>query len=156
MSSFSVEVKGLAELQATLSRLPGMIQERIGVQAMSAAAKVIQDEMANRAPIRQTTADQPAPKKAYGSKKKGDFRFPGNLKRHITRRRVRAASGTMISYEVGPSGAAWYGRLVEMGTKHASAHPFMRPAVDTKANEAINTFAATLDSKLDAAVKASQ
>ena len=55
---------------------------------MSAAAKVIQDEIKNRAPIRETTPNQPAPKKAYGSKKKGELRFPGNLKRHITRRRV--------------------------------------------------------------------
>lgn len=30
----------------------------------------------------------------------------------------------------------WYGRLVEEGTPHAAAHPFARPAVDTKADAA--------------------
>ncbi len=142
---------------ATLSKLPGMVQERIGVQAMSAAAKVIQDEIRNRAPIRQTTAESAGAQESLWQQKERRSPLPRQSETtHHAPPGPQAASGTMISYEVGPSGAAWYGRLVETGTKHASAHPFMRPAVDAKGTEAIDTFAATLASKLDAAVKASQ
>ena len=83
------------------------------------------------------------------------MRYPGNLKAYRAQRTSRG-SGTTISYEVGPTGFAWYGRLVEMGTRYAAAHPFMRPAMDAKGNDAISAFQRTLGGGIDDAVKASQ
>ena len=53
-----VEVTGLSELQATLSKLPGVLQEKLGQQALSAAAAVIQEEVRSRAACPPWGADR--------------------------------------------------------------------------------------------------
>jgi HK97 gp10 family phage protein len=148
-----VDITGVAELQATLSRLPGNLQEKLGVKAIFAAAKVIRDEVKARAPIRKSAAGESGKRITAG---KAEMRYPGNLKAHITRRRVRKGSGTIVAYEVGPNARAWYGRLVELGTMTAGARPFMRPALDAKGAEAIETFRTVLEDGLDAVVEGSK
>ncbi len=151
MSTVTVEVKGLSELQRTLSQLPGKLQERVGVKAVSAAAAVIQAEVKARAPVRSHMGA-----KKRGKGKDAGQRYPGNLKKHIGRRRTSPGSGTVISYAVGPTKMAWYGALVEKGTRYAAAHPFMRPAIDAKGMQAIDRFRLTLGAGIEDAVKASQ
>jgi HK97 gp10 family phage protein len=152
MSTVTVEVKGLSELQATLSKLPGKLQERTGVKAVSAAAAVIQAEVKARAPVRS----HPGGKKISKGKGNAGLRYPGNLKKHIGRRRTSRGSGTVISYAVGPTGLGWYGKLVEMGTRVAAAHPFMRPAIAAKGDQAVEQFRLTLGAGIDDAVRASK
>jgi HK97 gp10 family phage protein len=148
--AFTVEVKGLSEMQRMLSQLPGVLQEKIGVDAMAKAAQVIQAEVTTRAPVRASSGHEDGKKV---SRRQHRRRYPGNLKQNIHVRRVQAESGSMISFEVGPSGAAWYGRLVELGTSRAAAHPFLRPAVDAKAQDSIDTFAHVLEEDLETAVR---
>src|SRR5215468_3268252 len=145
-----VEVKGLRELQETLKRLPAVMQEKLVRQAASAGAKVIQDEVKRRAPVRSVPPGSHAGKRV--SRKKAERRYPGNLKGHINRKRVNRGKGDSVSYDIFPSKHGWYGRLLEWGTRHASAHPFMRPSVDAKGSESIEKFRATIAAGLDRAV----
>jgi HK97 gp10 family phage protein len=150
----SVTVTGLKELQATLSKLPAKLQERAGNRSVSAAAKIIQDEVKARAPIREVPAGTAPGKRVTAGKPK--LRFPGNLRRRVVRRKVSKRGDSQIRYVVRFAQAAWYGRLVEMGTKTAAPHPFMRPAIDAKGSAAIDKFRVELSGQIDASVKASQ
>jgi HK97 gp10 family phage protein len=152
--SVYVDIKGVNELQKTFSNLSVELQRRIGVRAVSQAAKVIQDEVTARAPVRQVPPGHRAGHR-IGPKASG-LRFPGNLKSHIIRRRRRGTAGNKITYEVLFAKYAWYGRLVETGTKTAAAHPFMRPAIDAKGEAGIDKFREVFASGIDAAVRAAQ
>jgi len=155
MSGVKVDITGLSELQTTLSKLPGEVQETVGWKAVNEAAKVIQEEMRTRAPIRHPWAGGDSGKRITAGKA-GQLRYPGNLKKNISRRRVQKQSGTKISYEVGPNRKAWYGRIVETGSIYAAAQPFMRPTLDAKATEAIDAFSDALGAGIDEAVQAAK
>jgi len=168
MSEPFEHVKGLEGLQRALSRLPGIMQERLAVRAASEAAKVVQEAIKARAPRRQ----EGGAKSGKGQAAKGKTRNPGNLARHITRKRVKKGSGTTITYTVAPSRTAFYGRMVELGhgppnsRKHMKestyaaefgsrmtpAHPFMRPAADSAKDASVARFGEVLREGLDAAV----
>jgi len=130
------------------------LQERAGNRSVSAAAKVIQDEVKARAPIREVPAGTGPGKRITAGKPK--LRFPGNLRKRVIRRKVSKRGDSRVHYIIGFAQAAWYGRLVEMGTKTAAPHPFMRPAIDAKGNASIDKFRDELGGQIDAAVKASQ
>jgi HK97 gp10 family phage protein len=158
-------IKGLEGLQAALSRLPGIVQERLAVRAASAAAKVVQDAVKARAPRREEGG-------AKGGKGK-KARNPGNLSQHISRRRVKKGSGTSVTYAVYPSPVAFYGKYVEeghgppnsrkhkreatyaaeFGSRSTPAHPFMRPALDSSQAEAVDKFAEVMRDGLNEAVE---
>ena len=56
----------------------------------------------------------------------------------------RGITGDTINFSVDLKGMAFYGKFVEFGTSHARAYPFMRPAAENKAVEAVETMGATL------------
>ena len=133
-----IQVKGLSELIDKLNKMPDKLAKRLFIRAISQGAKVIQDEVAARAPVRQ-----PAPHERAGkpvAKGKATLRYPGNLKRQIVRRKAKRI-GQKVTYQVKPTPQAWYGRLVETGTRLAAAKPFMRPAIDAKGEAAIDKVA---------------
>ena len=74
--------------------------------------------------------------------------------------RAEIASSTSVNpnegtgtVSVGPLQHAFYGEFAEFGTRHQPAHPFMRPAIDSKAGEAIDAFANTLRDAIDEAAQ---
>jgi len=150
----TVNVQGLRELQATLSKLPAKMQELAGVRAVSQAAKVIQDEVKARSPVRDVPAGSSAGKRVTAGKPK--LRYPGNLRRRIVRKKVSKRGDNHVAFVVTLSKSAWYGRLVEFGTRNAAPHPFMRPAVDAKGAASIDRFRVSLGENIDVAVKAAQ
>lgn len=152
MAEVTVEIKGLSKLLNMFERLPLSLRKELGRKATGDAARVIRAEVAARAPVRQVPAGQQAGKKV--AKGKSERRYPGNLKKHITARLVGSDVGWVITYRVKPSGGAWYGYLVEYGTKNAPAHPFLRPALDAKAEAAMKTFGDTMNDGLEQAVRA--
>jgi len=153
--SARVDIKGINELQQTFNKLGLELQRRIAVRAVSQAAKVIQDEVRARAPVRQVQPGHKAGHRIYWRKGSGGgLRFPGNLKAHINRRRRKNDAGNKVTYEVIIARFAWYGRLVETGTKTSPAHPFMRPAIDAKGNASIDRFREVFATGIDGAVKA--
>ena len=155
--SVRVDITGINELQQTFNKLGLELQRRIGVRAVSQAAKIIQDEIRARAPVRQVQPGHKAGHRIYWRKGSGGgLRFPGNLKAHINRRRRKNNAGNKITYEVIIARFAWYGRLVEVGTKHSAAHPFMRPAVDAKGAASVDRFREVFAGGVDSATKAAR
>src|SRR5690348_5638329 len=128
-------VKGLDDLMRTLGQLPAKIQEKALVTATGAGAKVLQDEMTSRAPVRHDNELKKL------SKRSTRARLPGFLKASIGRRRVDKGSGSTVTYQVGVLAAAFYAIFYEFGTRHQPARPFIRPAVETTQGAAVEKMA---------------
>lgn len=137
----NVTIKGLPELMRALEQLPGKLARNVLRGAFRAGAKVVADEASNAAPVRS-----------------------GLLRDSIrvtTRVKAQRISGTVRAGGKGKKGAkmARHAHLVEFGTaahviyakpgsllaigvskvNHPGAkkHPFMRPALDSKASQAV-------------------
>ena len=130
----SVQITGLKELQKALNELPKEIQGRPLRSAVSAAAKVIVDDVKSRIPVGET----------------------GNLKTAVYRYRSRRNSATgretffvgirqgkaqykdtaynrrkgRVGKNYKTAGEAYYWRFLEFGTVKMQAKPFMRPAFE--------------------------
>ena len=153
-----VKITGLRELDAAFQKFAGGASEKLLAQGVPAGAKVIQDAIAAAAPIRQEGGQKRAAK--------GGTRGPGWLRRHIRRKRVNKGSGTMISYSIGPSSAAFYARFVEfghgpakkrraatardveLGTRSTPAHPFIRPALGASKSASVNALVSNMRDRL--------
>ncbi len=138
-----IKVTGLAELQALLDELPARIEGNVVRGGLRAAAKVVEAEAKRLCPVGKT----------------------GDLRESI-RVSLRSKHGHISATVKAGSAKAYYAHMVEFGTaRHwikpknrkslfvagllreavdhpgAKREPFMRPAIDGKANEAIETLA---------------
>jgi HK97 gp10 family phage protein len=52
-----------------------------------------------------------------------------------------------------PGGDTWYWRLVEFGTEHSAAKPFMRPAMTEGREEAMEIFASEMRKEIEKALR---
>lgn len=146
-----VVVKGLAELQKVLESLPAKIEMNVMRGAIRAGAKVIKDEAKRLCPV--------------GSGQLPAGETPGALQDsiHVS---ARNRQGVVTASIKAGGGRVYYAHMVEYGTaRHfikpknrkslfiagvfkevidhpgAKKHPFMRPALDGKAQEAVETAA---------------
>lgn len=67
----------------------------------------------------------------------------GGARAHAEGEKVVAASK-----KENPGGDTFYWRFLEFGTAHAKAEPFMRPAAEASASEALEAVAASLQKQL--------
>lgn len=111
-----LKLTGMAELTERLRKLPAELSDRAVKTAARKAANLVRDEMELRAPM-DTGA------------------LAMNLKT-----RVRQTGPEQIVAEVGPSKNEFYGMFIEFGTRNIPARPFMGPALDATAQEAVNLF----------------
>lgn len=135
------DIIGLKELGDKLDLLSENVQKKHVRTAIKPASEVFRRAVRAKAPVRD---DQYAKDK--------NKRKPRYLKRHIGRWIKPEKDGGLSAF-VGPTPSAYYGRFVELGTGHQSAHPFMRPAYDEKKDEAEKTFADTLEVEIDKDLK---
>jgi HK97 gp10 family phage protein len=122
----TARVEGMAELRAKLRKMelraPGLIAE-----ALKKAAKPMEDYAVGAAPVAS-----------------------GSLARSIHTRAMPSTSPGHATVRIGPAWAIYggggveYGRFVEFGTSRMAAQPFLRPALDVGADEALHIFAAEL------------
>lgn len=166
-----VEIKGLAELDRALQSFAGDLAEKFLAQGVSAGAKAIQDAIRAAAPVRSDTY---AKRISRGSKA---TRAPGFLRSRIFRRRVAKASGTAISYVIGPNKGAFYAHFVEfghrpphrkaalgrahaagieLGTRSTPAHPFIRPAFSASKGASLDSMTRNLRDRLAGYVRDSR
>lgn len=158
-----INVKGLAELQALLDSLPLKIEVNVVRGALRAGAKIIADEAKRLCPV---SAPSPANAKRYGATA-GALRDSIRVSMRSHRGRIRATikAGNKIAY---------YAHMVEYGTaRHwikpknrkslfiaglfkevvnhpgAEKHPFMRPAIDGKVEEAVQAVADYMKNRID-------
>lgn len=147
------KVQGLDQLLDKLSVLPNRIQRNVVTGGVRAGARVI----ANQAKENASRFDDPA--------------TPSNISKNIavqsSRRLARANDGVAMRIGVrggardmfkhgefkgsgkeNPGGDTFYWRFLEFGTVKMSARPFMRPAMNSKAQDAFNAAAEYIDRRI--------
>lgn len=115
-------IKGGAAMARVLRALPGKIEGRLLANAVRAGARVVRKAAKARVPVKT-----------------------GKLRDSLMVKKVRQRQSSSVLVIVGPKwpeGA--HGHLVEFGTKHSAAKPFLRPAFDEKAGEALDKIGDTL------------
>lgn len=120
------KVHGLDELYRKFERIPDdLLRREILKDSVAAMSGIVKNEMVARAPVRRFTAKGKEP--------------PGFLKKNITdvRQRVRR---DIEARKVGVRKRAYYWRFLEFGTARMAARPFIRPAVEAKAVQAVGAF----------------
>lgn len=161
-----LEVHGVAELVRKLSELPNKVENKILRQAMRAAGKPILAQAKANAPVSSSETFQDglagrtrafgslfgatekqrnkaalrATKQAISVAKKSKQRYPGQLRDSLKLRAMKRKKGR-IGYIVQSGkgdfrGDTYYAAFIEYGTSKMAAKAFMRPAFDTKHNEA--------------------
>ncbi len=136
------KIQGARELDKVLQKLPRKMGEKALRSALMSASKPMLDEMKRRAPVRGSGL---AKRFRVGAKK---GRLPGFLRASIRRRAIKSKDRLAVTVLVGAF-RVFYAQMVEFGTKHSPARPFVRPAFDGNAVGAIGTIGKKLGEQIE-------
>lgn len=152
-----MRVEGLAELSKALKALPAEIAGKGGGplrRAIYQAAKLIKDQAIANAPVdtgnlKKNIVTARVRKNPHG--REGYYVEVRRKRRHYARTRANVRAGRVgKTYSVTD---AYYGMMVEFGTEKMSPRPFMRPAFESKKQQAAVVFRDELTKAIEAAVK---
>jgi len=124
-------VAGLKELNKALEQLPGKLQDKAIKNAMAAGARVIRKEARRLVPVETGTLQE-------------SIVVSRTVQQKGRRRTIKGGVVVGIKDE-----ARAYSHLVEFGTSRASAHPFLRPALDNQQRAAINKIGPKIGSEVE-------
>jgi HK97 gp10 family phage protein len=130
---FSFETPNLAAYEQRLLQMGTTVARAAGRKAMRQGANVILRE-------------------ARLLVKAGHPAFPAKITGLMARSLYthdRGIMGDNIVFSVDLKKLAFYGRFVEFGTSRSRAYPFMRPAAEGKAQEAVRVIADTLQGVIE-------
>jgi len=169
----TMNVQGLDGVLQTLQSLPPEIVSKRGGPvklALAKAARVIRDQA--KANVRAIVAEpnkDGRPTKSTGALEKSIIVTRGKMSSGVKGEKylVRIPKGDTFRYantrynrrkkKVGKKytveAPTYYGRLLEYGTSKMRPHPWLRPAVAQKGEEAINVFTTDLNRRIDATIK---
>lgn len=116
MSDFDIHISGLAELETALLELSDRGARRALRKGMRRGAIVVRNDARNRVRIAR-----------------------GKLRRSI-RVRERSDDQGWMRFAVEVPRSAFYGKFGEYGTSKMAAWPFLRPAAESKTEEAVSTM----------------
>lgn len=115
VGTVSYKVTGLQELEKKLLGLGPAVSTKIGEDALIAAARPITSTMRRLCPVRT-----------------------GALRRSITTSKITVRGTSLLARTIGfKKPGRFYSHLVEFGTSHSAARPFVRPALDSNADRSI-------------------
>lgn len=144
-------IKGLADVRKRMKALPEKLQER----GMKAALRAGAEKIAEAARSNASNIDDPATDESVEANITVSYSTKGSRKDQRMMYRVGVRGGAKQGAgSGGPGGDTWYWRLVEFGTSHSGAKPFMRPAMESQAAAASEEVATRLERFLDRAAKA--
>lgn len=136
-----VQVHGLRELREALTRkIPAEMQGKVLQEALSAGARPIVQAAKTLAPSRT------------GRLRKAIFSFRDKSGSTPTRQ-VRAIRPRMGKRFQKGNRDAFYWRFVEFGTAKMAAHPFMRPAFQARAGDALKAIRERLAKAIEKAAR---
>lgn len=124
---FSMKVEGGQDLLRRLQQLPAAVSRPVRVHALMQGGEPIREEASALAPYDQES----------GEPHLQDNIVVAPLSERTLESRGR---GTETVVEIGPElrpDDLFYGFFQEFGTKHHPAQPFMRPAFDARAQDAL-------------------
>lgn len=148
-------VKGLSELTARLRALPDKLKKRALRVAVQAGAKIIRDEARRNFrslwEVRTGRLLKNIVMKFIAEKSRNERVTFYVLVKKVTRtyasnRANRSMRRAGQNYQA--EGNAYYWRFLEFGTAYIRAQPFMRPAFESKSQEAIDAIASVLRTEL--------
>ena len=155
--SGAVSIQGLAELERFMAQFPEKIQARVARNAMAAGARVIRDEAKKIVPVRTGALRRSI---RSGSKRERDGMVTATIR---AGRRGKKTDNTpfyahMVEYGTKPHSIAPKNRkALKIGDRYASSaviptvrpKPYMRPALDGKWRQAVQTVADRIRERLD-------
>jgi HK97 gp10 family phage protein len=142
-------IAGLDQLAQALRELPAAVERKRLAKPVSDGAALIRDEAKSLAPVAVEVGKGDAP---AGTLK------AAILLAHIPGDRLTATYAVWVRHgkkfqHMGKSGAngdAFYWTFVEFGTSEMAAQPFMRPAYETRKNQALDVIIDGLRYGIDA------
>lgn len=154
ISTGFMTIKGLDDIANKLRQLKPALSKQIMTDALKKGANVFQQEAVLQAPM--STAPHVlksyanAMYKKYTARQFGTWITPGNLKRNIKVKLDRErTSKDQVRVVVYINGAAWYGTFHEFGSSKMGRKSFMRPAFETRKEEATKAVIAHLHAVLE-------
>jgi HK97 gp10 family phage protein len=133
-----VKIHGLEELDRALQQLPKDIARKELRASVMAGARIVEKAAEDRAPVR----DVPGwIQRSFG------LTGRGFLKRSIRRATVKSG-GASVTVQVG-IGRAFWGALLEFGTRYMPARPWFRPAWDASREAAARKIGEDLGKRIE-------
>lgn len=140
------EVQGLKELNDKLAQLPARLEKNILRGAIRAGAMPIVEDARRRAPVLSSLD----PRRVFGALAKSIRAIGVQMKNGMLTGGVRAGGSASVGRGKAKLEAdAFYARFVEFGTVKMAARPFLRPAIDSKTQAAIDATAQYIRDRAD-------
>lgn len=145
-----VRVEGLRELSDRLEKLDKKVAGQVVRKAAITGARLIRDEAKNRVPVDTGVLKQNIVIKRFRTRGKGNVRYGIGL---VSSKAVY--SNTKTNRKKGRVGKsyyqdkAFYGHMVEFGTRKMKARPFLRPAFESQKEKAVDVVKNTLKQEID-------
>lgn len=150
-----VQITGLDELKATLEGVSYDTQRKGGRFALRKAAQVIRE----KAKANAMRLDDPETGRTIAANiaERWDGKFfrrtGGDMKSRIGVLGGSIRRATKGNPDTGAGGATPHAMLVELGTEHSRAQPYLRPAAEESVNQVVNTFVTEFDRHVERAIK---
>lgn len=154
VTSGFMTIKGLDNIANRLSQLKPTLSKQVMTDALKKGAKVFQEVAIQKAPIstepHKLKSYASALYKKYTARQMATWIMPGNLKKNIKVKVDRErTSKDQVRVVVYIKNGAWYGKFHEFGTSKMGRQSFMRPAFDTKGEEATKAIISHLHAVLE-------
>lgn len=144
MISASLDFSGLEDIARDLETLSRAENNKVLRDATRAGADVFRQEVEERAPVLTGKLK----KNVVVVTQKG--RIKGEITSGVHIRGVNPNTGNSdTTMKADNPRNAFYWRFVELGTSDAPAHPFIRPAYDTRQEEAYQAALARMNQAID-------
>jgi len=148
-----IKVEGFKELRRRAEKLDARLKRKVYGQAVRAGGKIVVDAAKNQVPVRTGTVKRSLVHRASSKPSKGLFGVKivvkGGLKASNRVAHRRGSKGKPYF----PDAVERYYRFQELGTKHHPAKPFLKPALETKAQAVLQAIKTTLASGIERETK---
>ena len=150
----SFNIDGVDELKAKLEGISYDARRKGGRYALRKAAQVVRD----KAKINALLIDDPETGRAIASniaERWGNkfFKATGNMKFRIGVLGGKIKNAEKGNPDSGVGGETPHAMLVELGTEHSAAQPYLRSAVEQSANQAVIVFIREYNKAIDRAIR---
>ncbi len=134
----TIELFGASELNKVIKKLPGELADKVYLQALRKGSNLVRDSARERAPYGTNFSKRSFTRSKKGVQRTELFKLRDQIKVTVTLK-------TGVSFAMAVHiGAAYWGMFQEFGTSKMPARPWMRPAFDAAAQDALNLIGTEL------------
>ena len=144
MIETSLDFSGLNDIAKDLEALSRAENNKVLRDATRAGAEVLKEEVIARAPVRTGKLKKNVVVVTQKSRRRGEISSGVHIRG--VNPRTGNSDNTM---KASNKRNAFYWRFVELGTSTAPAHPFVRPAFDTRMEEAAQVAMQRMNQAID-------